>query len=127
VKSWGSPDLQEPAPINREANSEENREDVEVSKRHLGELIEVRRVLAGYVANFARELRDEAPAPASTTRLLNLDVKSGLALDDFVARTMGARLTAQRRTGAITKPATRGRGRLGTRTRCPSSSASSKT
>ncbi len=114
-----TPERQGSSSNNREEKKEQKREDVEVSKRQLGEVIEARTVLHEYVEDLARELRDEAPISVSVTRLLNLYVKSGLPLEDFVARMMAARLTTQKRTGAITKRAAQAEGMIGTKNKMP--------
>jgi hypothetical protein len=117
-KKVGSSEGKVLAPINRERNKEEKREDVEDSNSSLSQIIEDRRTIASYVDDFAREFADEAPRPSSTARAMNLYFSSGLSLDEFIAVLMSARQTTQRRTPAITKTSSKG-GAISTKNKMP--------
>src|SRR5215211_5947305 len=71
VRQTFSSDAQLPAAKNREARKERNREDLEDSNVPLLQILEDRRMIASYVDDFARELRDEAPRPSSVARAMN--------------------------------------------------------
>lgn len=99
-------EVQIPAPINRERNTEENR-DFEGSKGTLAKILEARRLIGRYIDDYARELRDDAPHASSVTRAVNLYLSSDLNLDDFVIAMMAARETTQRRSASIQKSSDR--------------------
>lgn len=104
------------------SNREEKREgsgSFEDSKGPSQSSFDVRGVLGQYAADFARELRDEAPLPSTTTRLFNLYVASGLTLDDFIGKMMVARRTTQQRTAAITKQVARSGNTLAPKNKMP--------
>lgn len=108
----------EAARSNREEQREEKRA-FELSKGPSLASADARAVLADYAVDLARELRDEAPLPSTTTRLFNLYLASGLALDEFIGQMMAARRTTQQRTAGITKQAARARDAVGTKNKMP--------
>lgn len=111
-------DRQFSSPINREENRKGNREAENDSNANLARILEDRRVISGYVDDFAREFGDEAPRPSSVARAMNLYVASGLSLDEFVAVMLAARQTTQRRTPAILKASSKG-GAISTKNKMP--------
>src|SRR5262249_22977129 len=67
----------------------------------LAQYDEDRAALLPYAQDLARELNDQAPLSATTTRLVNLFRASGLDLDTFIDRLLAARTITQERTGSI--------------------------
>ena len=63
---------------------------------------EARQFFDGYVSDFSREFRDQAPK-SSLTRVVNLWHESGLDLDTFRDRMMEARDKTKRYTGNVKK------------------------
>lgn len=57
--------------------------------------------LLPYVQDLAREMGDQAPLAATTTRIVNLFRSGDLDLDVFIDRLMAARTITQERTGSI--------------------------
>jgi hypothetical protein len=62
---------------------------------------DVRLALLPYAQDLARELNDQAPLAATTTRLVNLYRRADLDLDAFLTRLLQARAITQERTSAI--------------------------
>lgn len=60
-----------------------------------------RMALLPYAQDLAREMGDQAPLTATTTRMVNLFRGSGLDLDAFIDRLLAARTITQERTGSI--------------------------
>ena len=58
-------------------------------------------MLVDYVADFAREFRDQASLKASTTRALTLYRRSGLGLEAFVDVLYQARAVTKERSASI--------------------------
>jgi hypothetical protein len=96
-----------PASMNREGNREQNRDRFEDSKSPFTMIEEDRRVISDYLADFAREFKDDAPLASSITRAMNLYLPSGLTLNEFIGVLMSARVTTQRRSSTISKPSSR--------------------
>lgn len=78
-------------------------EEVEASKgpTSLAQYDEERMALLPYAQDLAREMGDQAPLTATTTRMVNLFRASGLDLDAFIDRLLAARMITQERTGSI--------------------------
>jgi hypothetical protein len=64
---------------------------------------EERARLAGYLADFARELRDEAPLASSVTRALNAFRAAGVPPERWAEHLYQARSITQRRSASIGK------------------------
>jgi len=62
---------------------------------------EARLAILPYAQDLARELNDQAPLAASTSRMTTLYKQSGLDLDNYLERVMQARAITQERTGSI--------------------------
>ncbi len=60
-----------------------------------------REVILHYISDFAAEFADRASLRSSTTRACNLYQRSGLGLDDFIAKLYQARSITKERTGMI--------------------------
>jgi hypothetical protein len=67
----------------------------------LAQYDEDRAALLPYAQDLAREMGDQAPLTATTTRMVNLYRASGLDLDTFIDRLLAARTITQERTGSI--------------------------
>ena len=64
--------------------------------------------ISRYMEDFARELRDQAKLPASTTRACRLFVRSGMTQDQFIESMLEARRRTQENSGNIKKLALAG-------------------
>lgn len=62
-----------------------------------------------YMEDLARELRDQAPLPSSTTRACRLFMRSGMSRDEFVDAMMEARQRTQANSANIKAMAASGR------------------
>ena len=62
-----------------------------------------------YMEDLARELRDQAPLPSSTTRACRLFMRSGMHRDEFIAAMLEARRRTQENSGGIKAQAAGGR------------------
>jgi hypothetical protein len=90
--------------LGTESTSEKTDKDFEHSKgnaRIVEKYDDVRLALLPYAQDLARELNDQAPLAATTTRLVNLYRASGLELDTFIDRLLAARAITQERTASI--------------------------
>ncbi len=68
---------------------------------------EDREVIVAYLADFAREMNDQAPLRASTTRALNLLTRSGLPRNVFLQKLYEARSLTTEHSASIQKTTTR--------------------
>jgi hypothetical protein len=87
----------------RNSSFEDSKDDQLVIK------MDDRIVIGRYMEDIARELRDQAPLPASTTRACRLFIRSGMSRDEFTNAMLEARQRTQEHSGNITKLVPEGR------------------